>query len=66
MPLEIKYKEPIKNPVKEVTWKDKTGDAISVSYVGKYLRFNCDAEVDFTPAEFKEFAAAIYKFSQEI
>jgi len=71
MPLEIKYKEPVDRPIDEIIFshnKVKTS-----AYFGPngtiWLENNYDGMSitnGFPLDDFKQWAAAIYKFSQEI
>ena len=71
MPLEIKYKE-CERPIKEIIFtRGRQYLCIEIEGSVIWARIgNSNANdgycVSFTPADFKEWAAAIYKFSQEV
>lgn len=66
MPLEIKYKEPVDRPIAEILFADHSNDRVRIRANGQFMSLSSTNYIQFTPADFKQWAAAVYKFSQEI
>ncbi len=68
MPVEIKYKEPTDRPIERIVYNGKQALSVIKSAGGVVFEAaGYTEQLVFMPkADFKEFAAAVYQFSQEI
>lgn len=66
MPLEIKYKEPV-NPITQVELIDGADNRLTLTNKADYIAITASyGDLEITASEFRQWAAAIYKFSQEV